>query len=84
MKSKENCPHISGIQEVAPHGEKCEECGSESSLRACIACGHVGCCESQQAHNTKHAREAHHPIIRSLPLSEKSFTWCYECKDYLS
>jgi hypothetical protein len=51
----------------------------------CTECGHVGCCESQQAHNTQHAKASGHPIIKSLPLdSPRSFTWCYECNRYLS
>ena len=84
MKQRNHCPHIAGIKEAAPNGKKCEECGSDFNLRVCITCGHVGCCESQQAHNTKHAKAVHHPIIKSLPVSDKSFIWCYECNDYLS
>jgi hypothetical protein len=49
----------------------------------CTACGHVGCCESQQAHNTKHAKAAGHAIIKSLPMREGHFTWCYECRRYI-
>lgn len=84
MKQKENCPHLTGIKEATPVAQKCEECGSDFNLRVCITCGHVGCCESQQAHNTKHAKSANHPIIKSLPVSDKSFVWCYECNDYIS
>jgi CPA1 family monovalent cation:H+ antiporter len=49
----------------------------------CATCGYVGCCESQRAHDTQHWRETGHPVIRSLPLTERSFTWCYACNDYL-
>ncbi len=66
-----------------PRSETCEECGSWINLRVCTECGHVGCCESQHGHNTAHARAAGHPVIRSLPLTERSFTWCYECGRYL-
>lgn len=83
MKNSADCPHLSSIQDVQPSGEQCEECESRERLRVCMTCGHVGCCESQQAHNTKHARAVDHPIIRSLPLSDKSFTWCYKCADYI-
>jgi thioredoxin reductase len=51
------CPHDTG-QEAAPRAARCEGCGSTWNLRACTTCGHVGCCESQQGHNTAHARHA--------------------------
>ncbi len=82
MKSAE-CPHRSEMKDIQPGSDRCEGCGSQSNLRMCTTCGHVGCCESQKGHNTQHARAAGHPIIRSLPLSDHSFTWCYECSDYL-
>jgi hypothetical protein len=53
------------------------------NLRMCTEGGHVGCCESQQAHNTKHARASGHPIIKSFPLEPGSFTWCYACNRYV-
>ena len=84
MKKKEDCKHLGEIQNVQPSGMKCEECESRERLRVCMTCGHVGCCESQQAHNTKHARATNHPIIRALPITEQSFTWCYECMDYIA
>jgi hypothetical protein len=43
----------------------------------------VGCCESQQGHNRTHAKESGHPVIKSLPLREGHFTWCYTCERYL-
>jgi uncharacterized UBP type Zn finger protein len=76
------CQHADGPR-VDPRAEKCEECGSKVNLRACITCGHVGCCESQYGHNTIHARDAGHPVIRSLPFGQGSFTYCYECKGYV-
>jgi uncharacterized UBP type Zn finger protein len=76
------CPHRSEVA-VGPRADVCEECGTGFNLRVCIACGHVGCCESLLAHNTAHYRESGHPIIRSMPLEPGSFTWCYECGRYL-
>jgi uncharacterized UBP type Zn finger protein len=76
------CPHA-GERSAEPRADTCEECGSTFNLRICTSCGHVGCCESQQAHNTAHARAAGHPVIRSMPITERSFTWCYECNAYL-
>lgn len=76
------CPHV-GAGATPPRAEACESCGSTFNLRACVECGHVGCCESQLAHNTAHYRESGHPIIRSMPVGPRSFTWCYECREYL-
>ena len=76
------CTHHDGSV-TQPTGDVCEECGSSFNLRVCTTCGHVGCCESQQGHNTAHARATGHAIIKSLPLQDGSFTWCYECRRYL-
>lgn len=76
------CSHLT--EAVAePTGNVCEECGSTYNLRMCTECGHVGCCESQLAHNTEHARASGHPVIKSMPLEDSSFTWCYECRRYV-
>ena len=61
----------------------CEGCGSTFNLRLCSECGYVGCCESQQGHNRTHALGTGHHVIKSLPLSSGSFTWCYACGRYL-
>ncbi|HZA27851.1 MAG TPA: UBP-type zinc finger domain-containing protein [Actinomycetota bacterium] len=76
------CPHASE-RTTDPRAEACEKCGSTVNLRVCTECGHVGCCESQLAHNTAHYRESGHAIIRSMPVRPGSFTWCYECERYL-
>ena len=79
---RRTCPHLEG-EVASPRSEECEECGSGVNLRVCTTCGHVGCCESQRAHNTKHARSSGHPVIRSMPVTPQSFTWCYECGRYV-
>jgi uncharacterized UBP type Zn finger protein len=76
------CPHVP-VGVLGPRADACEGCGSRTNLRVCVTCGHVGCCESQLGHNTAHARTAGHPVIRSLPLSPHSFTWCYDCGRYV-
>lgn len=76
------CEHLPATS-ADPQADQCQECGSRHSLRLCTTCGHVGCCESQQSHGRKHALEAKHPVILSLPLSGRSFTWCYEHNDYV-
>jgi uncharacterized UBP type Zn finger protein len=76
------CTHYTA-EPVTPSGAKCEECDSTEALRVCTTCGHVGCCESQQGHNTAHSTSSGHPVIKSLPLDENSFTWCYACEAYV-
>jgi uncharacterized UBP type Zn finger protein len=75
------CQHLPGTLE-GPRAEVCEACGETRNLRACAECGHVGCCESLNAHNTAHYRQSGHPVIRSMPV-EGGFTWCYACGTYL-
>lgn len=77
------CTHLRATA-AGPRAEACERCGSTVNLRVCTECGHVGCCESQLAHNTAHYRDSRHPIIRSMPVGPGSFTWCYECERYVS
>ncbi len=78
------CPHIKAITDTpAPDHAACAECGAPSPTRLCLTCGHVGCCDSTRGHATTHARASAHPVIRALPVSDSSFTWCYECNAYL-
>lgn len=79
----DQCRLMPAEPHATPSGECCETCGTEWSLRVCLTCGHVGCCESSGAHALRHVKETGHPMIRSLPLSEFAFTWCYACDDYL-
>jgi len=82
LRSTSTCAHIPE-ESVAPRAETCEGCGSSFNLRVCTHCGFVGCCESQLGHNRAHALAAGHPVLRSLPLGPRSFTWCYECRRYV-
>lgn len=83
--SKGQCPHVTETTpDARAESSACVECGLDSPTRICMTCGHVGCCESMNGHATAHAHANHHPIIRSLPLSDSSFTWCYECNAYLN
>ena len=77
-----SCPHFDGTT-AEPRAEQCEGCGSTFNLRVCTTCGHVGCCESQKGHNTQHAKSSGHPVIKSLPVKQGHFTWCYQCRKYL-
>lgn len=52
------CTHLDQIQDVTPSADGCEECLQTGDrwvhLRACLICGHVGCCDSSKnKHTTK-------------------------------
>lgn len=81
---RNDCPHFPTVDDATnPATTICAECGATAPTRLCLSCGHVGCCDSTQGHATAHAKASDHPVIRSLPVSEGSFTWCYECNSYL-
>lgn len=77
------CEHLANATVVpnprTPTG--CEECLAEGHdwvhLRLCMACGHVGCCNSSAGkHATKHYHESRHPVIRSFEPGE-AWRWCF-------
>jgi uncharacterized UBP type Zn finger protein len=76
------CTHLDQIKRVEPKTpEGCEEClrvgSSWVHLRLCLTCGKVGCCDSSpNKHASRHAREVHHPIVRSFEPGE-DWRWCY-------
>lgn len=77
------CTHLDQVRDVQPNTPSgCEECLASGSrwlhLRLCLACGHVGCCDSSpNKHATKHFRSSGHPIVRSFERGE-DWAWCYE------
>jgi uncharacterized UBP type Zn finger protein len=76
------CSHLESIRAVEPRTPSgCEECLELGDrwvhLRLCLACGHVGCCDSSpNRHATAHFRATAHPIIRSFQPGE-TWMWCY-------
>ncbi len=82
------CTHQNEIRDVSPHELGiCKEChalgDSWVSLRMCLFCGNVGCCDSSKnKHATKHFTETAHPVMRSVTDGE-DFSWCYVDKVYL-
>ncbi len=87
------CPH--GAADL-PGGRKpavspksaCESCGETAELRVCQTCGHVGCCESHNGHDTEHFEKTGHPLIRPRAkrrwfARERGWLWCYLCRAYL-
>src|SRR5262249_30789773 len=75
------CPHLADPGNARPQSKVCDECIELGDrwvhLRACLQCGHVGCCDSSKnKHATAHFRSTHHPVIRSLEPGE-GWLWCY-------
>ena len=76
------CEHVEGLPAPRPEArEVCPECArvgdSWKALRACMSCGHVGCCDSSKnRHARRHAEASGHPVIRSLEPGE-SWMWCF-------
>jgi hypothetical protein len=76
------CTHFDQVRHVEPRTpDGCEECLRTGDrwvhLRLCLACGHVGCCDSSpNLHATRHHRATGHAIIRSFEPGE-SWAWCY-------
>jgi hypothetical protein len=81
-QSPQQCEHLQAmpVRDVgSPSG--CEdhrpEDGTVVHLRTCLACGHVGCCDSSAPrHATAHANSTGHPVIQSAEPGE-SWRWCY-------
>ncbi|WP_322920585.1 Na+/H+ antiporter [Nocardioides renjunii] len=68
------------VVETAPD-PGCEECLADGtrwvSLRQCLECDHVGCCDSSVGkHATAHFHETLHPVVQSAQPDE-SWRWCY-------
>ncbi len=81
VKDASACEHLGEIREVYPSAAGCEDCLRTGDrwvhLRACMTCGHVGCCDSSpNRHATKHYETMSHPIMRSMERGE-SWGWCF-------
>ena len=75
------CSHLDSEPRVAPISTVCDECVAKGDswvhLRACLRCGHVGCCDqSKNKHATRHYRATQHPLIQSLEPGE-DWIYCY-------
>jgi uncharacterized UBP type Zn finger protein len=65
-------PHTPGARE-----ECLREGGTWVSLRLCLTCGHVGCCDSSVSkHATAHFASSQHPVMRSIEPGE-AWRWCF-------
>jgi Zn-finger in ubiquitin-hydrolases and other protein len=78
------CEHVEEVRADWPAASDpvCEECaraGNENwvSLRRCLTCGHVGCCDSSPGlHATAHHQASDHPMVETLQPGQ-DWTWCY-------
>jgi hypothetical protein len=78
------CEHVDEVRDdwalvADPACEACERIGDRRwvSLRRCLTCGHVGCCDSSpHRHATAHHHETSHPMVRSLQPGQ-DWVWCY-------
>jgi uncharacterized UBP type Zn finger protein len=76
------CVHVDRLREVtATATEGCTDClaigGTWVHLRACLTCGHVGCCDSSEnRHASAHFARTEHPVIRSFEPGE-DWRWCF-------
>jgi Na+/H+ antiporter len=79
------CEHLRdtpGIVHPTTPPDACPDCleiGDHNwvHLRMCLACGHVGCCDSSpHKHADAHYRGTDHPVMRSIELGE-AWRWCF-------
>ncbi len=79
----DSCSHWNPQFEEAGRRPRCEECGSPEETRLCVTCGHIGCCESQLAHGTKHWLETGHPNTVPAAPGPYEWKWCYDDDMYV-
>ena len=77
------CQHGASSRPVLARSGGCAQCVREGldwvHLRICLACGHVGCCDSSEGQHARgHAELAGHPIAGSAEPDE---TWAYCFRD---
>jgi len=82
MTARTRCTHLDQVRDVTPRTPNgCEECLKTGSrwvhLRLCLACGHVGCCDSSpNRHARKHAQTPGHAIVQSFEPGE-DWRYCF-------
>ncbi len=80
-----SCDHLdaAGRTSVTADSEElsCKQCVEQGvhwvSLRRCVACGNVACCDSSPyKHATEHFHDTSHPVMQSAQPGE-DWRWCY-------
>jgi CPA1 family monovalent cation:H+ antiporter len=78
-----DCEHLRRAPKIAQPRTPgaCAECLRDGTtwvhLRLCLACGHVGCCDSSIGrHATGHFRDSGHAVMRSAEPGE-AWRWCF-------
>ena len=77
----ELCDDLSAYPVVETTGTACQQCLDEGlvwvSLRQCLNCGNIGCCDSSIGkHATEHFRQTQHPVMESAEDGE-DWRWCF-------
>jgi monovalent cation/hydrogen antiporter len=81
-RTGDDCEHLASYPPVETTPDAvCEACLAEDvrwvSLRECLTCGTVGCCDSSpRRHASAHFRDTGHPVIESAEPGE-DWRWCY-------
>lgn len=78
------CEHLeaaAGADPAPRTPDGCEECLKLGTrwvhLRRCLACGHIGCCDSSPGrHASAHSRDSDHPVVQSFEPQE-AWRWCF-------
>lgn len=76
------CDHLDQITMLEPPTRVCAQCFAVGdnwpSLRMCVTCGAVGCCDTaKNKHARAHYEATGHPIVRAVRMDER-WGWCYE------
>jgi monovalent cation/hydrogen antiporter len=80
-----NCEHLRAFCTADTPSPRtpgaCEECLRDGTpwvtLRLCLTCGHVGCCDSSIGkHAAAHFASSGHPVMRSIEPGE-AWRWCF-------
>jgi uncharacterized UBP type Zn finger protein len=77
------CAHLRQVRpDAEPASIGCEDClalgeANWKSLRLCLTCGHVGCCDSSRyQHARSHYAASQHALVGSYQPAE-GWGWCY-------
>ena len=74
------CAHLADVRVIHPIGDVCDDCAPGEiwpTVRLCLICGHLGCCDtSTNKHARGHWEATGHALMRSIRMDE-GWIWCY-------